>query len=352
MKTLLFLFIFGCILFTTLAASRGGNICTPPCVHGSCIPGNSCLCPSNGTWAGQRCEIPQCSDIGGCGTGECIAPDNCNCTTPGWTGNNCQTPVCQPVCGHGGNCTGVNACSCSNGWTGSYCETAICSPSCLNGGYCIFPPTSCNCTDATGWNGSYCQDAICTTVHCQNGGYCSGPNVCDCEGTGYGGFECQTDVNECQSTDPLACDPLTNCTNTIGSYYCSPCPDYYTGTGKTGCTWDACGWGACSPLVSCNEDMQTKTFQCGACPTGYTGNGTNCTDIDECLNPKSCDPLTNCTNTPGGYLCGNCPKGYTGNGKTGCSSGTESHSSGQSNSTSSILLYGIVLALIKKYYDC
>lgn len=43
----------------------------------------------------------------------------------------------------------------------------------------------------------------------------------------------------------------------------------------------------------------------------------NVTDRNECLDPLSCDQLTNCTNEYGSYSCSACPPNYTGTGKTG-----------------------------------
>ena len=102
--------------------------------------------------------------------------------------------------------------------------------------------------------------------------------ICDCNGTGFQGFQgasCEVDIDECASE---VCDSLTVCTNTPGSFSCGDCPAGYTGTGASGCS-----------------------------------------DIDECLtNNGGCDPLTDCTNTPGGRTCGACPAGYSGTGATGC----------------------------------
>ncbi|MFL5307846.1 MAG: EGF domain-containing protein [Polyangia bacterium] len=126
------------------------------------------------------------------------------------------------------------------------------------------------------------------------------------------------DVNECASPTP-ACDPLTACTNTAGSFTCSACPPGYTGNGKTGChDIDECanGTAACSSLVNCVNT--SGSYKCGACPPGYSGDGRTCTDINECaVNNGGCDPLATCTNLPGAYRCGACPAGYTG-GPNGC----------------------------------
>jgi len=329
MKNLVVLIIFGLFSFALT------QTCQPPCEHGGrCQPANACYCGTTGGWSGDRCEVAICS--GGCGTGNCTAPDNCDCSTPGWTGTNCEIPVCEPECENGGTCTGVNACTCAQGWTAALCQTAICTPSCQNGGVCTFPPDQCDCTGAPGWNGTYCDRAICTVVHCEHGGYCSGPDICDCSGTGYGGWECDLEINECESLDPLACDPLTDCTNTTGSYNCTACPALYTGTGKTGCTWDACGAGGCSPVATCQENTQAQTYTCGACPDGYTGDGHTCTDDDECDHSNACDPLTTCINTPGSYNCTDCPDGYTGNGKSGC---VDESGDGGSPSTASQTLF-------------
>lgn len=80
------------------------------------------------------------------------------------------------------------------------------------------------------------------------------------------GVSCE-DVDECAAGS--ACDPLTACTNTPGSFGCSGCPDGYRGTGKLGCR------------------------RVAACADGNGG----------------CDPLQPCTDTPGGPVCGACPDG-------------------------------------------
>jgi hypothetical protein len=56
------------------------------------------------------------------------------------------------------------------------------------------------------------------------------------------------------------------------------------------------------------------------CDAGYVREeATKCVDVNECESENGgCDPLTVCTNTPGGRSCGDCPAGYTGNGEDGC----------------------------------
>ncbi|MGB0591812.1 MAG: peptide-N-glycosidase F-related protein [Myxococcota bacterium] len=79
------------------------------------------------------------------------------------------------------------------------------------------------------------------------------------------------------------------------------------------CTDDA----PCDPLTLCTNTP--GGFECSACPAGYSGDGASgCQDIDECTGPPPCDPLTACSNTPGGFECSACPAGYSGDGASGC----------------------------------
>ena len=59
----------------------------------------------------------------------------------------------------------------------------------------------------------------------------NGSHTCTCN-SGYSGngTHC-TDNNECNKT-PKPCSSLVNCTNTPGSYKCSPCPNGYGGNGS------------------------------------------------------------------------------------------------------------------------
>ena len=113
---------------------------------------------------------------------------------------------------------------------------------------CI-PIEECGCNDPDGnihgahdpWLNDNCTvSAVCTNgtynsepTHCSNYGTCTintdNRHACQCDpGFTGDGFNC-TDINEC--LDPNSCGQQQghgNCTNTIGSYYCT-CNHYQTG---------------------------------------------------------------------------------------------------------------------------
>ena len=117
--------------------------------HGSCahtFSGQKCVCVMG--WTGPQCQTPVCELT--CLHGKCIAPNECKCN-PGWTGPQCQTPVCELTCLHG-KCIAPNKCQCKLGWEGDSCQTPVCDKICQNGGKCI---ASNECKCACGWEGKY-----------------------------------------------------------------------------------------------------------------------------------------------------------------------------------------------------
>eukprot|EP00731_Ephydatia_muelleri_P031789 Em0023g296a len=115
--------------------------------------------------------------------------------------------------------------------------------------------------------------------------------------------ECLTNIGGCAQ----------NCTNTIGSYYCSCNKSYVLGSDGHACNdIDECSAanGGCQQL--CNNTV--GSFFC-ACQIGYSlqPSGFNCTDVNECNGNNSCGMNANCTNTIGSYQC-SCLVGFEGDG--------------------------------------
>lgn len=134
----------------------------------------------------------------------CVAPDTCECAD-GWEGDDCTIPICEQSCSRSkdenlgldnngqtifskgmGNCTLPNTCTCEKGWSGTECEIPLCAQECNNNGLCTAPDT-CTCPrwqslwrdsqhdggrplfqDAqgnpqlTGWTGYDCATPICS----------------------------------------------------------------------------------------------------------------------------------------------------------------------------------------------
>ncbi|XP_062306844.1 adhesion G protein-coupled receptor L4 [Osmerus eperlanus] len=91
--------------------------------------------------------------------------------------------------------------------------------------------------------------------------------------TGDGIHSCNDD-DECQNVTNI-CGSNTDCTNTVGSYYCT-CLSGYASTGL-------------------------YQFQ--------PNDGTECTDIDECKSTQVCGPFSLCHNTNGSFFC-TCDRDY------------------------------------------
>ncbi|XP_071956964.1 putative ferric-chelate reductase 1 [Antedon mediterranea] len=108
-------------------------------------------------------------------------------------------------------------------------------------------------------------DYLCVNVMCLNEAVCIG-GACNCDGTGYTGSTCQTQINECAS------NPCLNegvCVDETNRFTCV-CPSGYSG--------DRCesqsNTNVCASMPCLNGGIcinETNEFTC-VCPSGYSGN--------------------------------------------------------------------------------
>ncbi len=197
--------------------------------------------------------------------------------------------LCAAVaCGDFGTCVD-GSCRCDEGWTGTGCESDV--------DECTDDPTACHadatCTNTDGGFTCACNDgfvgdgatcsASCAADPCMNGGVCTDGEsgaTCGCEGTGYEGDFCETDVDECADGDDDCADDAT-CTNTEGSFECA-CDDPFVGDGRT-CM---CPEGSSGDMCEvCGEGLLARTSDgvCSAIVTLHieiTGDGTGTVVVD------------------------------------------------------------------------
>lgn len=135
----------------------------------------------------------------------------------------------------------------------------------------------------------------CESSPCLNNGICideiNGFH-CNCSSTGYSGFLCQNNENECKRK-PNVCLNDGICYDTYGSYICE-CPPNYTGFNCEQLI-DPCFTNPCGHGGSCVS--RSDTFQC-ICSIGYSGelceNGPvcpiECPRETICIAGKCCEP--------------------------------------------------------------
>lgn len=219
----------------------------------------------------------------------------------GYTGSNCDIPICSPVCQNGGTCISPDCCGCTSG----------------------FEPPNCNdINECVGAHG--CQH---TCVNTRGSFYCScrsGYTLSSDLKTCIGVSECNTNNGGCQHT----------CINTVGSFYCQ-CIDGYklNGDAKTCSDIDECAAGTSGCAQTCSNTV--GSFTC-SCRNGYS----------LAVNGKSCEVLQGNVS----HLCDNQPVG--GACKEGCpcvvreNSSTSSLAQGDAGNHMVYIVIGMAMLLV------
>ena len=213
-----------------------------------CDDGNACTetdtCQA-GTCTGSNpvvcTSLDQCHDPGTCdaSTGVCSDPAKPEDTTCDDNDACTQTDTCQA-----GECTGSNPVEC----------TAL--DQCHDPGTC--DPSTGVCSDPAKPDDTACDDDdACTQTDTCQAGECTGSNPVEC-----------TALDQCH--DPGTCDPSTGVCSDPAKPDDTACDDD-----------DAC--------------TQTDTCQAGEC-TG--SNPVECTALDQCHDPGTCDPSTGVCSDP------------------------------------------------------
>ncbi|VDM43150.1 unnamed protein product [Toxocara canis] len=193
--------------------------------HFYCSPDGERLCEKG--WSGQNCDDPICAK--GCGNGICIAPNMCRCRN-GWRGELCDRCRVLEGCKHG-YCKQANECICEKNWGGTFCDRDLdyCyhnSP-CQNGGKCSSGGLQnyyyCNCT--SGYTGQNCELKVdpCTQVDCGKFGRCtmSGESVeCRCDSRHYG-VRCQYSVEEVDANEKILALPICALIESVCFKHCA-----------------------------------------------------------------------------------------------------------------------------------
>ena len=189
---------------------------------------------------------------------------------------------------------------------------------CMNEATCVLVHDIPKCHCKKGFKGDKCEfmEDPCMVPRC-NFGKCiaeGGINFkCICD-PGYTGSLCSTAL-DCQH-----CHPGVEC---LDSETCGPCPDGYTGNGKTCTKTKPCELDPCFLGVECFA-IGDDDFVCGHCPPGLTGNGKKCYETTNEYIEHLCDDVeTNpcfdqsmCQVEHGQVYCKACPPGHRGDGIT------------------------------------
>ena len=103
----------------------------------------------------------------------------CECS-PGWTGEDCSSPVCDPRCSHHGDCQ-AGQCLCHPGWSGTHCTLDGCPGACSgpDHGLCVTSDHTWSCHCRPAWTGPDCSIQL--ETNCTDGRDNDGDRLVDCE---------------------------------------------------------------------------------------------------------------------------------------------------------------------------
>eukprot|EP01060_Flectonema_neradi_P029304 TRINITY_DN400_c1_g1_i1.p1 TRINITY_DN400_c1_g1~~TRINITY_DN400_c1_g1_i1.p1 ORF type:complete len:3444 (+),score=505.40 TRINITY_DN400_c1_g1_i1:687-10334(+) len=186
--------------------------CSVPCVHGTCVDGNTCKCEI-GYWGVDCSNLCACSDVSFCNStsGECQCGQSGEYQMAGVTCHESCAGVSPngPCNGHG-ECELSGTCDCDQGWGGVECEIP-----CLHG---RVENGSCVCENY--WNGARCDKTLSCSgdnaTQCSRHGICTDNGLCQCFSDEYNGFWTGMTCDTCsEGHRGLFCDYLNGPTTIL-----------------------------------------------------------------------------------------------------------------------------------------
>jgi len=232
------------------------------CSNGTCVCNSGGWTDCNNSWA-DGCEINVLTDATNCGT----CDNDCGQHTI------CNNGSCACVNSDWGNCSGGWADGCETDLRVTDAHCGSCGFDCDQHAYCS--GSTCHCDDGwgnclNGWNDG-CEQTLTTLQHC---GSCNTPcsrahATASCSSGSCQIASCDTNWDDCNSTDSDGCETSLETTSDCGSCGTSCSRAHASAECPNGnCQIDSCysDWDDCNSVDSdgCETPLTTLT-DCGAC---------------------------------------------------------------------------------------